>query len=94
MLDKEVFEYDETRMLVYSVDMPVASRVVRASPDEPYLSFRLDIDPLRVAELLPKVHPQGVPRMADGRAIIRRQTGEFVDGNCRRNRQTPSVRIM
>lgn len=68
-LEKEVFEYDETRILVYSVDVPVASRVVRASPEAPYLSLRLDLDPQRIAELLPKVHPHGLPRLAEGRAI-------------------------
>jgi len=69
LLDKELFEYDETRLLVYSVDVPVASRVVRASPDEPYLSLRLDLDPQRITELLPKVQPHGLPRPLEDRAI-------------------------
>ena len=69
LLDKELFEYDENRLLVYSVDVPVASRVVRASPEEPYLSLRLDLDPQRIAELLPKVQPHGLPRPLEDRAI-------------------------
>jgi AraC-like DNA-binding protein len=51
------------------VDVPVASRVVRASPEEPYLSLRLDLDPQRIAELLPKVQPHGLPRPLEDRAI-------------------------
>jgi hypothetical protein len=47
LLDKDLFEYDENRLLVYSVDVPVATRVVRAMPQEPYLSLRLDLDPPR-----------------------------------------------
>lgn len=69
LLEQELFEYDETRFLVYAVDVPVASRVVRASADEPYLSFRMDLDPQRITELLTKVHPYGLPRGAEGRAI-------------------------
>jgi len=69
MLDKEMFEYDENRLLVYSVDVPVASRVARATPDEPYLSLRLDLDSVRISELAPKVHPGGFPPGAEGRAI-------------------------
>lgn len=69
MLDKELFEYDETRVLIYSVDLPVSSRVVRATPEEPYLALRLDLDPQKIAELVPKVHPHGVPRSPDGLAV-------------------------
>jgi len=69
LLEQELFEYDESRFLVYAVDVPVASRVVRASTDIPYLSLRMDLDPQRITELLPKVHPHGLPRMAEGRAI-------------------------
>lgn len=69
LLEQELFEYDESRFLVYAVDVPVASRVVRASTDIPYLSLRMDLDPQRITEHLPKVHPHGLPRMAEGRAI-------------------------
>jgi len=69
MVDKDLFEYDENRLLVYSVDMPVASRVVRASSEAPYLSMRLDLDPQRIAELLPKVHPRGAPNAGQDLAI-------------------------
>jgi len=69
LLEQELYEYDESRFLVYAVDVPVASRVVRATPDQPYLSLRLDLDPRRITELLAKVHPHGLPRTAEGRAI-------------------------
>ena len=51
MLGNEVFEYDPARMLVFAVDLPVSAQVTRASRREPYLGFRLDLDPTRVAEL-------------------------------------------
>src|ERR1035438_1439269 len=35
-LGREVFEYDDSKMIVYSVDMPLASQVTRASHGEPF----------------------------------------------------------
>jgi AraC-like DNA-binding protein len=61
LLGEEVYEYDVSRMLVVSVGLPIASQVTRASPTEPFLSFRLDLDPARIAELVVKVYPHGVP---------------------------------
>lgn len=62
MLGRQVFRYDPSRMLVFSVDLPVAGQVVRASRSEPYLCFRLDLDPYRIAELTLRVFPGGPPK--------------------------------
>lgn len=43
LLNREAFDYDSTRMLVFSVDLPIATHVTRATPQEPYLCFRLDL---------------------------------------------------
>jgi AraC-like DNA-binding protein len=69
LLGQEVYEYDASRMLVYSVDLPVAAQVTRASPSEPYLSFKLDLDPHKIAELVLKVYPHGLPRVLETRAV-------------------------
>jgi hypothetical protein len=37
MLGQEVYEYDASRILIFSVDLPVAGHVTRASRSEPYL---------------------------------------------------------
>ncbi len=37
MVGREVYEYDASRMIVFSVDVPVASQVTRASRAEPFL---------------------------------------------------------
>jgi AraC-like DNA-binding protein len=57
----EVYEYDASRMIVFSVALPVAAQVTRASRSEPYLSLRLDLDPHKIAELVLKVFPHGLP---------------------------------
>jgi AraC-like DNA-binding protein len=69
MLGEEVYEYDASRMLVYSVDLPVAGRITRASYSEPFLGFKLDLDPHKVAELVLKVYPHGLPRVHESRGL-------------------------
>ena len=69
LLGQEVYEYDASRMLVFSVDLPVAGQVTRASHAEPYLGFRLDLDPHKVAELVLKVYPHGMPRVQESRGV-------------------------
>jgi len=66
---QEVYEYDSSRMLVYSVAVPVAAQVTRASAAEPYLALRLDLEPQKIAELVLKVFPHGVPPVAERNAV-------------------------
>ena len=69
LLGQEVYEYDASQMIIFSVDLPVAAQVTRAGRAEPYLGFRLDLDPHKVAELVLKVFPHGLPRVHESRAI-------------------------
>ena len=68
-LGQEVYEYDASRMLVYSVDLPVAAKITQASYSEPFLGFRLDLDPHKIAELVLKVYPHGLPRIHGSRGV-------------------------
>lgn len=69
MLGQEVYEYDASRMLVYSVDLPVSGRITRAGYSEPFLGFKLVLDPHKIAELVLKVYPHGLPRVHDSRGL-------------------------
>ena len=64
MLGREVLEYDPAHLLVFAVDLPISSQVIRASRKDPYLGFTLDLDPVRVRRALraglPAWRPQGV----------------------------------
>ncbi len=44
--------YDREKYLVVSVDVPVIGQVIEATPEEPYLCLRLDIDPSVVSALV------------------------------------------
>jgi len=69
IVGEEVYEYDAARMIVFSVALPVAAQVTQASHAKPYLSFKLDIDPRKITELVLKVFPHGLPPVQERRAV-------------------------
>ena len=69
IVGQEVYEYDASRMLVFSVALPVAAQITQASSYEPYLALRLDLDPLKIGELVLKVFPRGLPPVQERRAV-------------------------
>jgi len=52
LLGEEVFRYDPGHYLLFTVDLPLIFQVDKATPDEPYLGLRLDLDPSLVASVL------------------------------------------
>ena len=52
LLGDETYRLDPAQSLLVSVDLPVAARVVEASPGRPYLAVRIALDPAVVGELL------------------------------------------
>lgn len=60
-LGKEVHKVSRSRMLMFPVVLPVAFQTTHASPSKPFLSIGLELDPQRIAELILKVYPQGLP---------------------------------
>ena len=69
LVGQETFEYDASRMIVFSVALPVASQITKASTSEPYLALKLDLEPRKVAELVLKVYPQGLPPVQERSAV-------------------------
>jgi AraC-like DNA-binding protein len=68
-LGSEVFDYDASRLLVYSVDVPISGQITRASAAEPFLCLKVELDPQRIAELTLKVYPNGFPQNPKNLAI-------------------------
>ena len=52
MLADEVYIYNPAQYLVVSVDLPVTGHVTQATPEQPYLSLRLDLDPKEIGDLI------------------------------------------
>jgi len=69
IVGQQVYEYDASRMLVFSVALPIAAQVTQASHSEPYLALRLDLDPHKIAELVLKVYPHGLPPVQERSAV-------------------------
>jgi AraC-like DNA-binding protein len=69
IVGQEVYEYDASRMIVYSVALPVAAQITQASFAQPYLALKLDLDPLKISELALKVYPKGLPPVQERKAV-------------------------
>ena len=52
VLGSEPFIYNPGNYLVYTVDLPLTVQVIEATPETPYLGFRLNFDPTLVASVL------------------------------------------
>jgi AraC-like DNA-binding protein len=65
----EVYQYDASHMIVFSVALPVAAQVTQASHSAPYLSLKLDLDPHKIAGLVLKVFPHGLPPVQERSAV-------------------------
>lgn len=52
MLGEDIFEYDAHQFLITSIDLPVVSNIIEATPDQPYLGLTLDLDIRSMAQLI------------------------------------------
>jgi AraC-like DNA-binding protein len=68
-LGQEAFDYDGSHMLVSSVDVLVSAQITKASPAEPFLCLKLELDPRRIADLVMQVYPHGLPQVQKDRAV-------------------------
>jgi AraC-like DNA-binding protein len=83
-LGRETYAYDASRMIAYSVELPVAAQIVRASHREPFLALKLDLHAHKIAELALKVYPHGVPSPRDTRGVcVGQTTAAIVDAASR-----------
>ncbi len=64
----EAYQLVKCQMMMHPVALPVALKVINASKSEPLLTVRLDLDPQRIAELVLKVYPHGLPPVSQWRA--------------------------
>lgn len=63
------YRYGAGQIAVFSIDLPVAAQLTRATQSEPYLTLRIALDAEKVATLTTKVFPHGVPRDSESQAI-------------------------
>ncbi len=70
LLGEEMYPYEASQIAVYSVDVPIAAQITRASHAAPYLNLMIDLDAQKVAEMAARVFPHGLPpQPRDQRAL-------------------------
>lgn len=52
LLGEERYRYDPMHYLLATVELPSVSRIMEASPDRPYFSLRVDLDPALVGAVM------------------------------------------
>ncbi|MEZ5443262.1 MAG: AraC family transcriptional regulator [Lysobacterales bacterium] len=69
VLGEERFVYDAQQFLITSIDLPVISHILEASPERPYLGMMLEVDLRTIAKLV-LAQEQPVPRSNPARLGI------------------------
>lgn len=57
LLGEETYSYGVAQYLVVSVDLPLSAFVVEATPDKPYLGFKLNLDPIQLCDIITEIRP-------------------------------------
>lgn len=52
LLGSDRYQYDSMHYLLATVELPIVSQILEASPEKPYLSLRLDLDPTLVGSIM------------------------------------------
>ena len=75
----ELYQYDPAHYLLGSVDLPVVSQIVSATPQEPYLCLRLHLDPKQIGALVMEadIAPTPPASGADLRGLLGKQSTTF-----------------
>ncbi|MGR4877401.1 AraC family transcriptional regulator N-terminal domain-containing protein [Pseudoxanthomonas sp. LARHCG66] len=70
ILADEVYEYDASRFVVASVDLPVTGQVTRASSEAPYLCLVLKLSPATIAEMVTEAESAKTPLPPPSRGLF------------------------
>ena len=69
-LGNRIYRYDAANYLLTTVELPITFTICDASPERPYLSLRMELDPALVASVMAE-HRMSAPRSpADARAMM------------------------
>ena len=57
LLSEETYRYGVAQYLVVSVDLPLSGFTVEATPNQPYLGFKLNLDPAQLCDIIAQTNP-------------------------------------
>jgi len=69
MLGDSRYRYDPAHYLLTTVELPVVGQVLEASPEQPYLSLRLELDPALVGSVMVEAGQLSARSQGDVRAL-------------------------
>lgn len=55
LLGEETYQYGAAQYLVVSVDLPLSGFVTEATPDKPYLGFKLNLCPVQLCDIITQI---------------------------------------
>ena len=68
-LGEEIYRYGEGQYLVVSVDQPISGFIIEATPDRPYLGFKLHLDPRELCEMIAS-QPPALAKPLDRKSVV------------------------
>ncbi|MEG4276387.1 AraC family transcriptional regulator [Microcoleus sp. MON1_C1] len=69
LLGSDRYQYDPMHYLLGTVELPIASRILEATQEKPYLGLRLDLDPTLVGSVMVEAGYPSAQREASVKAI-------------------------
>ncbi len=69
LLGNDRYQYDPMHYLLGTVELPIASQILEATQEKPYLGLRLDLDPTLVGSVMVEAGYPSVQRGANVKAI-------------------------
>lgn len=69
LLGNDRYQYDPMHYLLATVELPIVSQILEASKAQPYLSLRLDLDPILVGSVMVEAGYPSAQRGANVKAI-------------------------
>ncbi|WP_338763062.1 AraC family transcriptional regulator [Massilia sp. METH4] len=69
MLGDRVHPYAPPQFLIVSAEVPITGQVTQASPEEPYLCLRLDLDPATINVVIQDAFPDGLANDTPASAV-------------------------
>lgn len=70
LLGEETYFYSAGQYLVISVDLPISGFVVEATPDKPYLGFKLNLDPVQLFDIVAQTRPRSCKKENSVRGLF------------------------
>ena len=93
VLGDERYAYDPLHYMVVSVTLPISGALLEASPENPSLGLRMDIDPAQISQLIAESSPMMVPNLPSGRGLyVERTDPQLLDALLRLLRLLDSPR--